>query len=63
MNAALFLIFVTAALSFGCWLGRRLAHASRQIDTILDSHRSDCAINDAADMATDAEEREKGADS
>jgi hypothetical protein len=51
----LFIVFVVVS---AVRLGARFARENKRIDALLEKHRQGFAIDDAADMATDGEERE-----
>lgn len=57
MIIALFLAILALTLAFGAYLGQRLTRSSARIDGwVADDERAE-QICDAADMATDGEER------
>lgn len=53
-----FLGFIALVVIGGARLGFRFARENKRIDALLAEHRQSWAIADAADMATDGDEKE-----
>ncbi len=58
MSTFLLLAVLAATLVFGGWITLQWTRADERLRAIRAAHRRDCEINDAADMASDGEERE-----
>ena len=57
LQALALLAMLATALAFGAWMGVRGERANQRITAVIGARTRDAEIDDACDMASDAEER------